>query len=254
MSVDPNHPGPLPPAVPHAALTGACAFANQTLPEPLPADPFPTVVAWLEDARRLAVQPNPNAMTLATVDADGRPAARIVLCRSLNAQMGHLTFFTNYDGRKGAALASHPFAALVMHWDALDRQVRIEGRVVRAPAAESDAYFQSRPLLSRVAAWASAQSRPIDSRAALIAQNAQAEARFGVVRGRGGDADASIPPGMIVPRPPNWGGFRVWADRVELWLGHTSRLHDRAVWMRDLTPDADEGFKPGPWSSMRLQP
>lgn len=235
-----------------AALRGACTFAGETLPDPLPSSPWGLFMEWLGDAQMRRTQPNPNAFALATVDADGQPSARIVLARGVDAESGHISFFTNYHSRKGDALSAHPRAAACFHWDHLERQVRIEGPVTKAPEAASDAYFRSRPVLSRIAAWASDQSEAIHSRAALLEKNAQAEARFGY---RPGMSQRELD-GLEVPRPPHWGGYHLWAQRVELWLGHSARLHDRAAYMRSLAPtgDRDRPFAPGPWTLTRLQP
>lgn len=248
------------------ALSGACAFANLELPTPLPAEPFALLQAWLAEAGQRRTQPNPNAATLATVDPDGRPAARVVLIRDLDARRGVLTFYTNYQSRKGTAIAHEPRVALCMHWDHLDRQVRVEGLAVPSPGWESDRYFASRPVMSRVAAWASDQSRPIESRTALLARFEDAAARFGVPADAPRDGKGDIPDRaaalISVPRPPHWGGFRVVASAVELWHGHSARLHDRARWERTLTPASlDEpdgstwpGYAGGAWTVTRLQP
>lgn len=256
MGVDPN-----------TALAGACDFPGRTLPEPLPEDPMPLVATWLREAAEGKVQPNPGAMTLATVDDHGEPRARIVLARGLDVSRGFVVFFTNYRSAKGRELAARPAASLVFHWDALDRQVRISGPVTKSPASESDAYYASRPVMSRLAGWASDQSEPIASRAALLEKNAQAERRFGlspgVPRDDRGAPSPEVQRSLVVPRPPHWGGFRVWARRVELWLGHPARLHDRAVWERELTPAevdgaagfaAESGGTRRAWRAMRLQP
>lgn len=236
---DGAHPAPLPSG--HFEL-------DEQLPEALPPDPFPTIKAWLDEAFERKVTPNPNAMTLATIDADGRPSARVVLCKGLDVERGYVVFYTNRQSRKGEALAANPRAAIVMHWDAFERQVRVEGRVVESPDAESDAYFSSRHPASRIGAWASDQSRPVGSRDDLLMKVAEAMGRFGV------DFDNSEDIGPDdIPRPPHWGGYRVWADSVELWVGNSARVHDRARWTRGLTPTA-EGFDPGPWSVTRLQP
>ncbi|SRR5579871_59265 len=229
-------------------------FQGQTLPDPLPAEPLATANAWLEEATRGRVQPNPNAMVLATVGGGGQPSARIVLCKEIVATPGYLVFYTNYESHKGRELAEHPRAALLFHWDALHRQVRVEGPVVRSPPAESDAYFASRPWPSRVGAWASAQSRPVASRAQLLEQLVAAGRRLGTPAvGPGGDpADAARE--VVVPRPPHWGGYRLWAEAVELWVEGAHRLHDRARFTRTLAPGAAEAFAPGPWRAVRLQP
>jgi pyridoxamine 5'-phosphate oxidase len=147
--------------------------------------------------------------------------------------------------------------AIVMHWDHLYRQVRIEGQVVRAPAAESDAYFRTRPWQRRVGAWASAQSQPVDSRADLERAVVETAQRFGVPVPGPEDAAAPAGTGDGIPRPPHWGGYHVYADAVELWIEGESRIHDRARWTRSLTPSVDRHAPPtalGPWSVTRLQP
>ncbi len=179
-----------------------------------PADPLNTMHAWLEDAKGLEL-PNPNAMTLSTVDADGQPSARIVLLRHLDARGA--VFYTNYTSRKGEAIAATTRVALLFFWDQNQRQIRIEGPATRIPHAESDMYFAHRPRGSQIGAWASDQSKPIESRAALEARIDEVEARF---------AD------QPVPRPPHWGGYRVGLDRVELWEGREFRVHDRVVYTR----------------------
>jgi pyridoxamine 5'-phosphate oxidase len=207
---------------------------NPPLPEPLPSDPLLLVADWLADAASRVR--NSTSMALATVDPDGRPTARMVICRGFDARAGWLVFYTDRDSDKGAALAAHPRAAVVFHWDALERQVRIEGPVTHVPDGDSDAYWASRPPDARVAASASEQSRPLASRAVLLARVAEVAAR-----------------GADVPRPKRWGGYRIWADRVELWVGQPGRVHDRARWVRPLTADGD-GFAGGRWTSTRLMP
>lgn len=251
--VDPAHPTVIDP------LSGACIFSNETLPEELPSEPLSTLQAWMTEAASKGVQPNPNAMTLSTIDADGWPSARIVLCRKIDLERGFCVFYTNEQSRKGRAILANPRVAATFHWDHLDRQVRIEGLATQSPAQESDAYFRSRPVLSRVAAWASNQSAPLESRELLLRQNEQAEARFGVA-GRRAELESlsrAASAGFDVPRPAHWGGFRIWISRCELWRGHSARLHDRAVWTRTLTPariDDADGFVASAWTSTRLQP
>ena len=217
------------------------ATNTELLSEPLPAEPLTLAAAWLEQAWREGRQPNPNAMVLATTTPEGHPSARVVLCKDITPQPGFVVFYTNYLSRKGRELAENPRAAMVMHWDHLQRQVRVEGRVARVPEAESDAYFASRALESRVGAWASQQSQPIASRAQLLAA-VEAEARR-----------LGAPNLVTVPRPPHWGGFRLWAEAVELWVEGDARIHDRARWTRTLTPRGDS-FDTGPWAATRLQP
>jgi pyridoxamine 5'-phosphate oxidase len=205
------------------------------LPGPLPHDPLPLLGAWIDEARKEIR--NATAMTLATVAPDGRPSARMVICRGLDLVAGSLVFYTDRESDKGQALAKHPWASCVFHWDAFERQVRVEGPVTFASDADSDAYWDTRPKEARVAAAASAQSRPLAARADLLARIAELT------------ASARGP----IPRPPRWGGYRVWAERVELWVGQPARAHDRARWTRALTAIGD-GFTGGAWSSTRLQP
>ncbi|PIM51049.1 pyridoxamine 5'-phosphate oxidase [Roseateles chitinivorans] len=180
---------------------------------------------WLQQALDAGI-PEPNAMTLATVGPDGRPSTRIVLIKDIEER--GLVWYTNYDSRKGRELAAHPFAALQFHWVEMERVVRIEGRVEKVDAAQSDAYFASRPLDSRLGAWASPQSQVISSRAVLVANAAKAAAQHG----------------LNPARPPHWGGYRLVPERWEFWQGRKSRLHDRLVYR----------LEQGQWVRERLAP
>jgi pyridoxamine 5'-phosphate oxidase len=181
---------------------------------------------WLHDALT-AKLPEPTAMTLATVGTDGRPSTRVVLLKGCDAR--GFVWYTNYESRKGRELAANPQAALQFHWVELERVARIEGRVEKTSDEESDAYYRTRPLDSRIGAWASPQSRVITSRAHLVAE----AARFG--------AKYLLDP----PRPPHWGGYRLVPDAFEFWQGRRSRLHDRLRY----TLQAD-----GTWRRQRLAP
>ena len=243
---------------------------TELLPDPLPAEPLVIASRWLEEAWKAAQQPNPNAMVVASVDAEGQPSARVVLCKDIVPTPGYLVFYTNYQSRKGRQLTQQPRAAVVMHWDALHRQVRVEGPVVKTPEADSDKYFASRAWQSRLGAWASQQSEPIGSRADLQAAVVAAAKRFGTpvpdapvdslspnldapARGAGSRGTPSSQE-VVVPRPPNWGGFQIWAESVELWVEGEARIHDRARWTRTLKKKTDGTFDAGPWTSTRLQP
>jgi|SRR6185437_2639875 len=225
---------------------------DELLPEPLPAEPLTILSQWMAQSWQRQLQPNPNAMVLATSEPDGRPSARVVLCKDIVVQPGYLVFFTNYLSRKGRQLERNPRAAAVIHWDALHRQVRVEGPIVKTPDAASDAYFASRPWQSRVGAWASEQSAPVASRAALRKAVASTAERLGVP-----DPVQASPEehkDYVIPRPAHWGGYQLWADSVELWVEGEARIHDRARWTRELTPKADGSFETGRWSATRLQP
>ena len=189
-------------------------------------DPIRQFSNWFRQALDAGV-PEANAMSVATVGDDGRPSSRILLIKDVDAE--GFTWFTNYASRKGRELAATPYAALLFHWVELERQVRIEGRVEKLPDAQSDAYFESRPLQSRLGALASAQSEPIASRDAL-------EQRF---------ADAEAAHGDQPVRPAHWGGYRLIPDRMEFWQGRPSRLHDRILYTRE---------PGGAWRRERLQP
>lgn len=189
-------------------------------------DPIEQFSKWFGEAIAAQV-PEANAMSVSTVGANGRPSSRILLIKDFD-QRG-FTFFTNYESRKGNELLDNQYAALLFYWIELERQVRIEGRVERISAAENDAYFQSRPLKSRLGAIASSQSRPIDSRATLENRLAQVEQQYG----------------EHPVRPAHWGGYRLVPDYLEFWQGRPSRFHDRIAYTRQ--PD-------GNWQRQRLQP
>ncbi len=189
------------------------------------AHPLRQFEQWLQEAIQSEV-PEPNAMTLATVASDLRPSTRIVLLKGYDA--GGIVFYTNYDSRKGRELAGNPYAALQFHWVELERVVRIEGRVEKTTDAESDAYFASRPLDSRIGAWASPQSQVISGRSVLVANAARYGAQF------------LLQP----PRPPHWGGYRLVADEWQFWQGRKSRLHDRLRY----------AWRDGQWLRERLAP
>jgi pyridoxamine 5'-phosphate oxidase len=188
-------------------------------------DPMVQFQGWLDDAIANKI-PEPNAMTLATVGSNLRPSTRIVLIKGLDAR--GIVWFTNYQSRKGQELAGNPFASIQFHWVEMERTVRVEGRVEKISAEESDAYYHSRPLGSRIGAWASAQSDVIANREVLEAQTQHFETLYG----------------NNPPRPPHWGGYRLVPDEWQFWQGRRSRLHDRLRYM----------LHSGQWQRDRLAP
>ena len=202
------------------------------------ADPLQQFALWMQQALS-AELPEPNAMTVATVGADGRPSTRVVLIKGYDAR--GIVWYTNYESQKGQELAGNPYAALQFHWVELERVVRIEGRVDKVSEEESDAYFASRPLAHRIGAWASPQSEVIASRALLVGN----AAKFGLKYA------------MNPPRPPHWGGYRLVPDAWQFWQGRRSRLHDRlrytlqadGGWLRERLAPALASRSPAPrWS------
>ena len=217
----------------------------EQLPEYLPSDPLPYLNKWIAAARDDGTLPNPDAMTLATINDAGIPATRIVLCKQVVTKPGYLVFYTNYESAKGMDIASGRPVAGVFHWDHMNRQIRFEGIAVRSPANESDAYFASREKESQIGAWASAQSQPIKSRRALKDKHVATIRKLASLAEESGKNE--------IPRPPFWGGYRIWLSAVELWTRGDARLHDRGRWERPLEPD-NASFSPGDWTAIRLQP
>ena len=190
-------------------------------------DPFQIAKAWLAEAEQ--TEPNdPNAIALATVDPSGMPNVRMVLLKEI--EDAAFVFYTNYDSRKGQEIAASGTAAFVLHWKSLRRQIRVRGHVTREDGPQADAYYATRSLKSRLGAWASRQSQPLDSRGTLMAEVARVTAQHG----------------LNPPRPPFWGGFRIRPIEIELWADGAFRLHDRFRWSRQSAGDA--------WSVERLSP
>ncbi|MBP2290900.1 pyridoxamine 5'-phosphate oxidase [Azospirillum rugosum] len=200
-------------------------------------DPYELFQEWLEEAGKS--EPNdPNAMSLATADAHGVPSVRMVLLKGIDPR--GFVFYTNTESRKGEQLDANPNAALCFHWKTLKRQVRVEGAVERVTDEEADAYFQSRARESRIGAWASQQSRPLEGRWELEKRVAQFAAKFGL---------------GTVPRPPHWTGYRILPRRIEFWQDKPFRLHERVLYLRADDGRADEGgAAPAQWTTERLYP
>ena len=231
------------------------------LPESLKFSPFTMVSRWFNEAVQLAWQPNPNNMVISTVKESTQkkttqasvldnealeekiyvPDSRVVLCKDMDIEKGYLVFFTNYQSAKGEQLKTNPKASALFHWDNLGRQIRISGNIVRSPVMESEHYYNSRHPLSRLGAWASDQSQAIESREALLERLEEEKERF-------------KPAGENIPRPAHWGGYRLWATKVELWISHPGRIHDRAVWTRDIKDQQADEFHFSKWTATRLQP
>jgi len=228
-------------------------YLAQHLPDVLPGDPMHWAAAWLDEATSQSVQRNPNSMTLVTVADNGQPSARVVLCKDFVAEPGYLVFYTNYKSRKIRELDTNPQVAVTFHWDALGRQIRIEGTAVLSPAAESDAYFASRNRGSQLGAWGSDQSAPLTSREALLRQLRERAHELGL--NVSDDVQSIENDGRtIIPRPGHWGGVRVWASAVELWIEGGDRIHERGRWQRTLDRKNEHVFVAGEWRGTRLQP
>ncbi len=199
--------------------------------DPLPSNPAQIVKRWLDEAFAARVQANPHAVALATVDSDGRPSVRMVLCNEIDPEAAAFTMYTNIESRKGRALRGESRCAIVFHWAA--RQARIEGHAHLTSTEKCDAYFATRPLEARLGTWASSQSQPVGSRAEILDKLDEAAKRFNATK----EED-------VVPRPAHWGGFTLVADSIELWASREGRIHDRAVWARSESE----------WRPTRLQP
>lgn len=193
--------------------------------EHLPANPGELATKWLDDAKQLSGQSNWNVMMLATVSATGRPSVRAVLLKGHDASECTFKFFTNYQSRKAREITATGRVAGAMYWDALERQIRIEGSVKRVSPEESDAYFATRPRESQIGAWASEQSEPVESYDALLRKAKQIDDQY---------------TGRAIPRPPHWGGYCITADLLEFWHGQPGRIHERVVYVRQ--PDIPDGW------------
>lgn len=215
----------------------------------LPSDPMPFVNAWLEWARTDSRLRNPSAMALASTNVEGTPSVRMVLLKSVDVQ-GFGVFYTHYGSPKSSDFITNAQGAGVLYWDALGRQLRLEGPVVQSPATESDRYFASRPALSQLNALVSEQSQPVASAEVLQQRCAQLAAHHNI---KLSDPRIRTEPGNL-PRPANWGGYRLWFQAIELWAEGSGRFHDRVRFERELELEGHTAVHAGPWQARRLQP
>jgi len=228
-------------------------FLASRLPDDLPSNPMQWADAWIKAAHDDKLRRNPNSMALVTVSPEGDPSARIVLCKEFVADPGYLVFHTNYQSQKGLEIAANSKVAALFHWDGPGRQIRIEGVAIQSPAEESDAYFATRDWGARLGAWGSDQSSKLGSRDELIAQIRSRAAELGADLS---DDLQSLASGEApdIPRPPHWGGYRIWANSIELWKDGADRIHDRGQWRRTLVRSSEHEFTVSPWVGTRLQP
>lgn len=222
----------------------------RTLPRPLPTDPLPLLEQWLAAVAASGRLRNPNAMALATADAQGRPAVRMVLLKHLSVAAGFAVFYTHYGSRKGRELDANARAAGALYWEELGVQVRLEGPVVRSPETESDTYFATRPRGSQINALLSQQSSPLEDFDRFLRTMRETVEQLGA---EPNDANPEAG-GPAIGRPAYWGGYRLWLDGVELWLEGIDRCHERVRYERTLTREDARTFSGGPWRSQRLQP
>lgn len=211
-------------------------------------NPLLLLQSWLNEATESDLQPNPDTMAIATADSEGVPNARMVLCKEINAEKGYVVFYTNYNSVKSIEIKENPKSSALFHWDKLGYQIRIRGEILQSPDEENDAYFATRSLGSQVGAWASDQSNPVENRQALDDQFQQILDRFNLTN------ESITRNEQKIPRPPYWGGYRLWIEEVEFWLNRKDRLHDRLHFKRSLTISS-KGIETGDnWTVKRLQP
>jgi pyridoxamine 5'-phosphate oxidase len=215
------------------------------LPGKLPADPMPLLKKWLAVAEADKKLANPHAMTLATANECGAPSARVVLCKEVSTDPAYLVFYTNYESTKGREIETNPWVAGAFHWDHLDMQIRFGGTAIKSPTEESDAYFATRDKESQISAWASAQSQPLANRKMMKDKQVVTLQKLAKMAEKSGKNN--------IPRPPCWGGYRIWLSSLEFWTRGAARLHDRARWHRRLGFQGD-AFNPDDWKAYRLQP
>ena len=211
-------------------------------------NPMEVLNDWMKEVSEAEKQPNPNCFSIATTNQEGSSNVRMVLCREINIVDGYVVFYSNYNSTKAIELAYQPKCSGVFHWDNYGYQIRIKGYALKSPQDESDDYFLSRSLGSQVAAWASQQSNSIGSRKDLESQFDKALKKFNIERKQLAINDKKL------PRPPFWGGYRIWIHQIEIWLNQNDRFHDRLLFQRDLSLKGNAYISTQGWTKKRLQP
>jgi len=211
-------------------------------------NPLLLLQSWFNEAMELDLQPNPDTMAIATSNSQGLPNVRMVLCKEINTEEGYVVFYTNYNSVKSMEIKENPKCSALFHWDKLGYQIRIRGEILQSPDEENDAYFASRHLGSQVGAWASNQSDPVEDRQALDDQFRKILDRFNLT------SESITRNEQKIPRPPHWGGYRLWIEEIEFWLNQKDRLHDRLHFRRALTISSEGIETEKKWTVKRLQP
>ena len=211
-------------------------------------NPLLLLQSWLNEAIKLDLQPNPDTMVIATSNPQGIPNLRMVLCKEINIEEGYVVFYTNYNSVKSLEIKENPKCSALFHWDKLGYQIRIRGEILQSPDEENDTYFASRHLGSQVGAWASNQSNPLEDREAVDDQFKKILDRFNLT------SESITRNEQKIPRPPNWGGYRLWIEEIEFWLNQKDRLHDRLHFRRALTISSEGIETEKKWTVKRLQP
>lgn len=221
-----------------------CKILSQSMTQ----NPLLLLQSWLNEAMELDLQPNPDTMAIATSNSQGLPNVRMVLCKEINTEEGYVVFYTNYNSVKSLEIKENPKCSALFHWDKLGYQIRIRGEILQSPDEENDTYFASRHLGSQVGAWASNQSNPVEDREALDDQFKKILDRFNLT------SESITRNEQKIPRPPNWGGYRLWIEEIEFWLNQKDRLHDRLHFRRALTISSEGIETEKKWTVKRLQP
>ena len=221
---------------------------RKMLSQSMTKNPILLLQSWLNEAMELDLQPNTDSMAIATSNSQGLPNVRMVLCKEINTEEGYVVFYTNYNSVKSMEIKENPKCSALFHWDKLGYQIRIRGEILQSPDEENDAYFASRHLGSQVGAWASNQSDPVVDRQALDDQFRKILDRFNLTN------ESITRNEQKIPRPPHWGGYRLWVEEIEFWLNQKDRLHDRLHFRRALTISSEGIETEKKWAVKRLQP